>query len=210
LREKHRNALPEARFGCIAGRNKQAREGRMARFPYLNKEDVAPEHRAHMRDINLTRVLFHNPELARVSNEHAMYLRNRSRLDPRLREMAILQVGYCARSPYEYSHHVKIGMDFGVSEADIRAIADETAGRPTNLEPLAKTVLKAARELANEIKLSDETFAVLKQNLATPVLLELIDAICSYCGTVRMLAALQIDVEDEYKPYLDKFPLPKG
>jgi alkylhydroperoxidase family enzyme len=187
----------------------KAKGGRMARFPYLNKEDVAPEHRAHMRDINLTRVLFHNPELARVSNEHAMFLRNRSQLDPRLREMAILQVGYCARSPYEYSHHIKIGMDFGVSEADIRAIADETGGRPTSLDPLTKAVLKAARELANEIKLSDETFAVLKQHLATPMLLELIDAICSYCGTVRMLAALQIDVEDDYKPYLDQFPLPK-
>ena len=55
----------------------------MARFPYLNKEDVAPEHRAHMRDINLTRLLFHNPEMARLSNEHAMYIRNRSKLDPR-------------------------------------------------------------------------------------------------------------------------------
>ena len=181
----------------------------MARFKYLDKEDVAPEHRAHMRDINLTRLLFHHPELARLSNEHAMYIRNKGKLDPRLREMAILQVGYLARSPYEYSHHVKIGFDFGVSEVDIRAIADETAGRPTTLEPLAIAVLKAARELANEIKLSDETFAALQQHLDTPRLLELFDAICSYCGTVRMLAALQIDVEPEYQVYLDKFPLPK-
>ena len=181
----------------------------MARFKYLNKQDVAPEHRAHMRDINLTRLLFHNPEMARISNEHAMYIRNKSKLDPRLREMAILQVGYVARSPYEYSHHVKIGFDFGVSEADIRAIADETEGRSTGLDPLAKAVLKAARELATEIKLSDQTFAVLQQHLDTPRLLELFDAICSYCGTVRMLAALQIDVEPEYQVYLDKFPLPK-
>lgn len=182
----------------------------MARFRYLNKEDVAPEHRAQMRDINLTRVLFHHPELARLSGEHAMYIRNRGKLDPRLREMAILQVGYCARSPYEYSHHVKIGLDFGVSEADIRAIADETDGRPTKLDPLAKAVLKAARELANDIKLSDATFAILQKHLDTPRLLELLDAICSYCGTVRMLAALQIDVEDEYKQYLEKFPLPEA
>jgi alkylhydroperoxidase family enzyme len=182
----------------------------MARFKYLNKEDVAPEHREHMRDINLTRIMFHNPELARVTGEHAMYIRNRSKLDPRLREMAIIQVGYVARSPYEYSHHVKIGFDFGVSEADIRAIADDTEGRPTSLDPLAKAVLQAARELATEIKLSDATFAILQQHLDTPRLLELFDAICSYCGTVRMLAALQIDVEDEYRPYLDKFPLPKN
>lgn len=182
----------------------------MARFTYLNKEDVAPEHREHMRDINLTRLLFHNPELARLSNEHAMHIRNKSKLDPRLREMAILQVGYCARSPYEYSHHVKIGLDFGVSEADIRAIADETAGRPTTLDPLTKAVLTAARELANEIALSDATFAVLQKQLDTPRLLELFDAICSYCGTVRLLAALKIDVEPDYAVYLEKFPLPEA
>ena len=124
--------------------------------------------------------------------------------------MAILQVGYFARSPYEWSHHVKIGFDFGVSEADIRALIDDSEGRPTSLDALTKAVLKAARELANEIKLSDETFAALQQHLDTPRLLELFYAICSYCATVRLLAALKIDIEDEYKVYLDKFPLPKG
>ena len=31
----------------------------------------------------------------------------------------------------------------------------------------------------------------------------------SACATVRLLAALQIDIGDEYKPYLEKVPLPK-
>jgi alkylhydroperoxidase family enzyme len=181
----------------------------MARFKYLNPEDLAPEHRPHMRDINLTRILFHNPEMARASNEHAMYIRNKSKLDPRLREMAIIQVGYSARSPYEYSHHVKIGLDAGVSEADIRAIADDTAGKPTNLDPAAKAVLKATREMANNIALSDDNFAALSQHFDTPRLLDLFGAISSYCGTVRMLAALQVDVEPEYQVYLEKFPLPR-
>jgi hypothetical protein len=105
---------------------------------------------------------------------------------------------------------VKIGFDFGVSEADIRALIDDSEGRPTSLDPLTKAVLKAARELANEIKLSDETFAALQKHLDTPRLLDLFVAITSYCATVRLLAALQIDVEDEYKIYLEKFPLPKG
>src|ERR1700749_2803144 len=148
--------------------------------------------------------------MGRVHSDTAMYIRFQSKLDPRLREMAILQVGYCARSPYEWSHHVKIGFDIGVSEADIRALIDDSEGRPTSLDPLTKAVLKAARELANEIKLSDATFAVLQQHLATPILLELFIAITGYCAPVRLLAALQIDVEDEYQPYLDKFPLPKA
>ena len=66
----------------------------------------------------------------------ARYIRHESRLDPRLRELAILQVGYLERSPYEYSHHVKIGREFGVTDDDIRAIADETEGRPTHARSL--------------------------------------------------------------------------
>ncbi len=181
----------------------------VARFPYLNKSDLAPEYQDKMRDINLMKLLFHNPELAISANNNAMYIRTKSKIDPRLREMAIIQVGYCARSVYEYSHHVKIGFDYGVSEDDVRAIADDTAGKPTKLDPLTKAVLKAARELSLDIKLSDETFAVLKQHLDNARLLDLFLAICAYNSTVRMLAALQIDLEDEYQPYLDKFPLPK-
>ena len=44
------------------------------------------------------------------------------RLVARLRELAILQVGWLARSAYEWSHHVKIGYDFGVTDADIARI----------------------------------------------------------------------------------------
>ena len=69
----------------------------------------------------------------------------RCKLDPRLRELAILQVGYLAKSPYEYSHHVKIGREFGVSDDDIRAIGEETAGRASKLDPLVARRCCAAR-----------------------------------------------------------------
>jgi alkylhydroperoxidase family enzyme len=180
----------------------------MARFNYLSREDLLPEHQELIGDINLTRLMVHSPNAARASRAGAMFIRHGSKLDTRLREMAIIQVGYVARSVYEYAHHVKIGLDFGVSEADIRAIADETAGKPTSLDPLAKAVLKAARELS-DIKLSDETFTILRQHLDKERLIDLFYAICSYCATVRLLAALQIDLEDDYRQYLEKFPLPK-
>jgi alkylhydroperoxidase family enzyme len=182
----------------------------MARLPYLSKQDLLPEHQYLIRDINLSRLLVHSPNAARASRGTAMYIRNGSKLDPRLREMAIIQVGYLARSVYEYAHHVQIGLEAGVSETDIRAIADETAGKPTALDPVAKAVLKAARELSNDVDLSDATFAVLREHLDNEKLIDLIFSICSYCGVVRMLAALRVDLEEEYRQYLAKFPLPKG
>jgi alkylhydroperoxidase family enzyme len=182
----------------------------MARVPYLDRADLAPEHQDLLdRPINLFRALAHSPGGARGWNAVGRYIRFGSKLDPRLREIAILQVGYATRSPYEYSHHVKIGHDFGVSDDDIRAIAAETAGDGSNLDPLAKAVLKAAREMTADLAISEETFTVLQKRLGTELLTDLVLTIAFYNAVVRILATIQIDVEDEYLPYLQQFPLPK-
>jgi alkylhydroperoxidase/carboxymuconolactone decarboxylase family protein YurZ len=103
----------------------------MARIPYFDCADLPPEHQDLLnRPINLFRALVNSPGAARGWSGIGHYIRHGSKLDPRLRELAILQVGYVARSPYEYSHHIKIGRDFGVSDDDIRAIAAETQAAP--------------------------------------------------------------------------------
>ena len=182
----------------------------MARVPYLDRSDLTAEHQDLLaRNINLYRALAHSPNGARSFGTLGRFIRHESRLDPRLREMAILQVGYMTGAAYEYSHHIKIGRDFGVSDDDIRAIAEETAGRPTDLDPLARATLRAAREMTRDLAMSDETFAVLQEGLDTERLMDLIITIAFYNGVVRLLATLQIDVEEDYLPYLDQFPLPQ-
>jgi alkylhydroperoxidase family enzyme len=182
----------------------------MARLPYLDKADLLPEHQDLLaRNLNLYRVLAHSPRAARSLNTLARFIRDGSRLDPRLRELAILQVGYLTRSAWEFSHHVRIGREVGVSDDEIRAVADETAGRPTKLEPLAKAVLRAAREMTLDLVISDETFAALRQEIDDERLTDLVVTIAFYNGLVRLLETMQVDVEEEYLPYLDEFPLPK-
>lgn len=181
----------------------------MARVPYLDKADLSAENQDLLsRNINLYRALAHSPNGLRSFSTLGKFIRHQSRLDPRLREMAILQVGYLARSPYEYSHHIKIGRDFGVSDDDIRAMIAETTGGKSALEPLAKAVLRAAREMTMEMAVSDATFAELRRGLDTECLTDLVMTIAFYNGVVRLLATMQIDVEDDYRHYLDEFPLP--
>jgi alkylhydroperoxidase family enzyme len=181
----------------------------MARLPYLQKSDLPPDKRDLLsNDINLFRALVHNREAVRHWSPFGKYIRYASKLDPRLREMAIIQVGYLTRQEYEYSHHVKIGRDFGVSDDDIRAIADETAGRATGLDPLAKLVLRAAREMTSALAMSDETYVALSKELDNERMIDLILSIAFYNAVVRILETLQIDVEDAYLKYLDEFPLP--
>jgi alkylhydroperoxidase family enzyme len=182
----------------------------MARVPYLQQSDLPPEYRDLLaRPIALNRAMANNPEASKAFSVPAMYIRNQSRLDPRLRELAILQVGYSTKSPYEYSHHVKIGREFGVSDDDIRAIGEETAGRPSKLEPLAKMVLRGAREMTEDLAMSDATYAALEKQLGREQIIDLILTIAFYNAVVRLLASLQIDVEPEYQKYLEEHPLPK-
>jgi alkylhydroperoxidase family enzyme len=183
----------------------------MARLPYLDRSDLLPEHQDLLaRNLNLYRVLAHSPRAARSLNTLARYIRDGSRLDPRLRELAVLQVSYMTRSAWGYSHHVRIGREIGLTDDEIRAVADDTAGRPNNLDPLAKAVLRAAREMTTELSVSDNTFAALRRELDDERLTDLMVTIAFYNGLVRLLETMRVDVEEDYLPYLDEFPLPRS
>jgi len=181
----------------------------MARVPYLDPSDLAEADRDLLkRPISLHKALVNSPNAARAFSGLGQYIRYGSKLSPRLRELAILQVGWLARSPYEWSHHVKIGHDFGVSDADIQALIDDTAGKPTALDALTLSVLKGAREMALAGGMEAETFAVLQSSLGNELIVDLTLTIGFYCAVVRVLATLQIDVEPSYMPYLERWPLP--
>ncbi len=181
----------------------------MARVPYLEKSDLSPENQDLLkRRITLFQALVNSPNAARAFHGLGEFIRYGSKLDMRLRELAILQVGWLARSPYEWSHHVKLGMDFGVSRDDIQALIDDSAGKPTTQDDLTKMVLRAAREMTDDGTMSDATFATLQQALGNELVVDLTITIAFYNAVVRVLATLQIDVEDDYMPYLRQFPLP--
>lgn len=181
----------------------------MARLPYLEKSQVAPEHQDLMdRDIALYKQLIHSPGAMRAFRTLGGYIRFGSALDPRLRELAILQVGYLARSPYEWSHHIKLGYQFGVSEADIEALIADTEGRPATLDPMTALVIRGAREITAQGALSAASFAALQSRLPNDQLVDFILSVAFYNAVVRVLASLEIDVEPDYQPYLDRFPLP--
>ena len=97
----------------------------------------------------------------------------------------------------------------GVGRDQLDRHADAEGGRESGLGELERAVLSAAREITDDVTLSDETFAVLERGLDTANLVDLILAISFYNGASRALNALQIDVEDSYQHYLEEFPLPK-
>jgi alkylhydroperoxidase family enzyme len=167
----------------------------MARLPYLEPDQVAPEYRDMLkRNTNLHKLLVNSPDMARAFNGIGSFIRFKSKLDPRLRELAILQVGWMEKSEYEFTHHVKIGKEFGVTDADIEGLFAETAGKPSKLEPLVKAILRGAAEI--------------KKELSNEHMTDLVLTIAFYCAVVRVLATMKIDNEPHYKEVLKQYPIP--
>ena len=183
----------------------------MARLPYLNKADLPPADQDLLsRPINLARLMAHSPNAARSFYGIGKWIRFDSKLDTRLRELAILAVGYLCRAPYEYSHHAKIGQDFGVTPNDIESLARYLDGEGSGeLNALDRCIIDAAREITATEKIEDATYANLEKALTAELLVDLIMTISFYNCVVRFLGAFEIDVEPEYQPYLEQFPLPE-
>jgi alkylhydroperoxidase family enzyme len=181
----------------------------MARLPYLEPDQVAPEYRDMLkRNTNLHKLLVNSPEMARAFTGLGGYIRFKSKLDPRLRELAILQVGWIEKSEYEFTHHVKIGKEFGVSDSDIQGVIAETEGKPSQLEPLARAIIRGAREMVRDLAMSDTTFTEIKKELSDEHMTDLVLTIAFYCAVVRVLATMRIDNEPTYKEVLLQYPIP--
>lgn len=177
-----------------------------ARVPYLDADDLGEADRALLRrPINLFRALAGNPDGLRAFQGVGEWIRHHGQLDPRLRELAILRVGYVTRCAYEFSHHVRIGREFGLTTGDINLVR-RPAGGPAP-DAGAAVVIQAATEITTDLGLADETWQRLADLLGTQCAVELVLVVAHYCAVVRVLNTLKVDVEPDYEQYLREFPL---
>jgi alkylhydroperoxidase family enzyme len=81
-------------------------------------------------------------------------------------------------------------------------------GRAHKLDERVVLAVNAAREMTNDLAMSDKTFDALHAFLDNEEMIDLVVTIAHYNGMVRVLATLQVDIEESYLPGLEKFPLP--
>ncbi len=184
----------------------------MARVPYLTAEELPAEYRHLLRErpINLRRAMVNLPALAELYAGIAEWFRFEAQVEPRLRELAILYVGYANASAYAFCQHVRIGTQHGLTDADIDAVIDRVNGRPTALPELETAVLDAAEELTLRATLGDDGWEALVGALGPTGAMELTLAIAHYNYVVRMLGALRIDVEQDWSEPLERYDPPDG
>ena len=179
----------------------------MARIPYLEQSDIAPQDRdVLVRPFHLWQALANAPAASRQFQAMVNYIWNDCGLERRHVELAILQIGYLTRTEYEWVHHIRLSLQHGVESRDILAIGDETAGRATHLAEAERLILRAARETVQQRAVSNATFEALRAHFDHNKLTNLVLTMAFYNGVAILLQSLQIAVEDEHRHVLQQYP----
>ena len=134
-------------------------------------------------------VMVHEPALGAPLQELGSALRHATGLTDRVREIAILAVAAATGSAFELYAHTRVGRAAGLTEDELRALADQDLA-PT--EPAEAAAYDLCRRLpADRSRLTDAEYADLVEVLGTRTVTELVVLV----GYYRTLAQL-LDVFD--------------
>lgn len=155
----------------------------------------------YMAELSVFRILLHHPELAARLNGLLHQLLWQGRLDPRLRELAIMRIGWVTGSVYEWTQHWTVALGLDIPPDDVLAVRDWRAS--DRLTAADRAVLAATDETLESGAVSAETWAEVETHLATAEeRLELVAAI----GNWRTFSQLLRTVEVPLEPGVEAWP----
>lgn len=170
----------------------------MALLPYLDDQDASPEVlkilKARPLVLNVQRMMANAqgifPDRSKLSNA----LFSKIKLDPRLREIAMLRTAKDCRSIYEWTQHVPAAKHVGVTDEQIAAI--EQWSEADCFSEIERLVLRLTDEVNSNLKGSRETVEALKRHISPGEIIELLVIIGHWRQTASVLETLEVDLED--------------
>jgi alkylhydroperoxidase family enzyme len=156
--------------------------------------EILPRGLGKGRVLNIFTTLAHHPKLLKrwlVFGNHVLF---KSSLSPREREMAILRTGKLCNSEYEWGQHVVIGRQVGLTDGEIRRIA-EGSDAPGWTEHEAN-LLRAVDELHRDYRISDATWSALSTHYDKQQLLDLVFAVGQYTMVSMALRTLGVELDE--------------
>jgi alkylhydroperoxidase family enzyme len=148
-----------------------------------------------LANVNLFRVLLRDPGVARVMAAVIKELTLGGALDPRLKELAILRVGWRMGSVYEWSNHVPIARRVGVTDDEILAVRE--GPDDTRLDPAARAVLTVVDEALDQHEVAPSTLAAARSALHDDsALMEVLVLPGLYRTIATVLQTLDVPLEE--------------
>ncbi|MCU1461704.1 MAG: carboxymuconolactone decarboxylase [Acidimicrobiales bacterium] len=129
-------------------------------------------------------------------NDLLALLARDARLDSRLRELAIMRIGWLTESDYEWTQHWRIARKLGVPDDDLLGVRDWKAY--AGFGPAERAVLMAADELVVDGSITATTFGECSEALQDDelVLLELVATLSTWRMIASILQSLDVPLEE--------------
>jgi alkylhydroperoxidase family enzyme len=123
------------------------------------------------------------------------YRSKERKIDPQLRELGQLRAGWLRESHFVFSQHCKAARGVGLSEEKIEAVPSWSGSDA--FSPIERAVLAYTDELVGQNgRVSDATFARLKNHLSDEEILELTYVTALYEMHAIMSRALRLEYDD--------------
>jgi len=174
----------------------------MARVRLIEKEQAPPEVKEIFQKIedngakilNLYKVVANSPGLLLNFIRLGNSIIGRMELPSRLREIVILRVARLTGSEYEWAQHAPVALQVGISQKQLDSISDwKNAAEFNNKE---RAVLQYTDEVAQNVKVTDQTFNTLKNFFNEQTIVELTMTIGYYEMVARLLVPLQVELDE--------------
>lgn len=168
----------------------------MARVPYPDPATLGDDVRdalGKLAPLNIFRMMADGGGLLPAFLKLGNHLLFRTRLDPVLREIAIIRVGVLSKARYEVHQHEKIGRDLGMN-ADLIAATHAGPEHPA-LDPLQRLVVLYTDDVVLNVRAGDATFRPLAGHLSAQEMQELTITIGFYMMVSRFLETYDIEIE---------------
>ena len=150
----------------------------------------------YMAELSIFQVLLNHPRLARTFNDMLATMLWHGALDPRLRELVIMRIGWLTACDYEWTQHWRVASGLGISAEDLLGVRDW----PSHQEfgAAERAVLAATDDVVRDGVVSAESWAACERELQgdTTVLIELVTAIGAWRMVASMLHSLGVPLED--------------
>jgi 4-carboxymuconolactone decarboxylase len=148
-----------------------------------------------LRIPNALTTLMHHPSLAGPFLAYNNVLLFQPTLEPRLRELMVLRVAWRTRSKYEWVQHVRLAQRYGVSAAEIDAIAQ--GADADGWKPLEADLLAATDQLIDDYCINDETWRRLAAELDARELVEVVFVVGTYTCLAMAFKSMGLELDPE-------------
>jgi alkylhydroperoxidase family enzyme len=145
------------------------------------------------RVLNIFATLVRHQDLYRRWMPFANHVLFKSSLPERVREMAVLRVGWLCRSGYEFHQHTRIGKAAGLSDAEIERLQNESAA--AGWSEAESALLQAVDELHADQFISDATWQRLRNHYDDRQIIDLVFVVGQYTLVSMALNSFGVQIE---------------